>query len=86
MADHLATAAGVVVDAPVGGLDRQPARRRPGDDRVEAPAFVIDLDDVARLDALEPHWMSNSSRNAGATRTAGAGGLAGPACDAPPVG
>ena len=31
--------------------------------RVEAPAFVIDLDDVARLDALEPHVDRNSSRN-----------------------
>ena len=26
---------------------------------MEASAFVIDLDDVSRLDALEPHWTCN---------------------------
>ena len=44
-----------MVDAPVGGLERQPTGRRPGDHGVEAPTFVVDLDDVARLDALDPH-------------------------------
>src|ERR1700685_627690 len=59
MADDLAAATGVVVDAPVGGLDRQPTRRRSSHHGVEAPPGVIDLDDVARLDALQPHWTCN---------------------------
>ncbi len=59
MADDLAAATGVVVDAPVGGLDRQPTGCRSPHHGVEAPAPVIDLDDVSRLDALEPHWTCN---------------------------
>jgi hypothetical protein len=62
MADDLAAAAAVVVDASIGRLQRQTSGSRTGDDRMEAPAVVIDLDDVPRLDALEPHAAPNSSR------------------------
>jgi hypothetical protein len=62
MADDLAAATAVVVDASIGGLKGQAARRGTGDERVEAPAFVVDLDYVACLYALEPHSVENSSR------------------------
>jgi hypothetical protein len=52
MSHHLATAARVVVDAPIDRFKRQTAGSQPRDDRVEAPPFVIDLDDVPDLDAL----------------------------------
>jgi hypothetical protein len=52
MAHHLAAAARVVVDAPIGRLERQTARSRARDDGMEAPSIVIDLDDVTGLDAL----------------------------------
>jgi hypothetical protein len=52
MADDLAAAAPVAVDALIGRLERQTARSRARDDGVEAPPFVVDLDDVPRLDAL----------------------------------
>jgi hypothetical protein len=35
---------------------------------VKAPAAVVDLDDVAHLDALEPHCRAKSSMNLDATR------------------
>jgi predicted RNA-binding protein with PIN domain len=44
-----------VVDTPVCRLDRQAAGGGAGDERVEAPTTEINLDDVAILDALEPH-------------------------------
>jgi predicted RNA-binding protein with PIN domain len=59
-----------MVDAPVCRLDRQAAGGGAGDERVEAPTTEIDLDDVAILDALEPHRGKNSSRNAAARRAA----------------
>jgi hypothetical protein len=65
MSDDLSATAAVVVDPSIGGLQRQSSRGRPGYDRVEAPTFVIDLDDVAGLDAFEAHWTANSSRCAG---------------------
>jgi hypothetical protein len=52
MAHHLAAAARVVVDAPIGRLERQTARSRARDDGMEAPSIVVDLDDVTGLDAL----------------------------------
>jgi hypothetical protein len=61
MAYDLAAAAGVVVDASIGRLQSQASWCGTGDDRVEAAAFVVDLDDVPCLDALEPH-AGNSSR------------------------
>ncbi|MCW3029182.1 MAG: hypothetical protein JWN81_2393, partial [Solirubrobacterales bacterium] len=62
MADDLAAATAVVVDASIGRLQGQTAGGGTGDERVEAPAVVVDLDDVACLDALEPHSAENSSR------------------------
>jgi hypothetical protein len=62
MADDLAAATGVVVDTAIGGLQGQTAWSGTGHERVEAPTFVVDLDDVACLYALEPHSMENSSR------------------------
>jgi predicted RNA-binding protein with PIN domain len=55
VSDDLAATAAVVVDAPIGRLDRQSTRRAAGHDGVKAPAFVVDLDDVSGVDALEPH-------------------------------
>jgi hypothetical protein len=65
MSDDLSASAAVVVDPPIGGLQRQPPRGRPGYDRVETSAFVVNLDDVPGLDAFETHWTVNSSRCAG---------------------
>ena len=62
MADDLAAAAAVVVDASIGWLQGEAPGRGAGDERVEAPAVVVDLDDVTGLDALEPHAAENSSR------------------------
>jgi hypothetical protein len=42
-------------DAPVKPLDREPAGGVAVDERVEAPAEPVDLDDVADLDAFDPH-------------------------------
>jgi hypothetical protein len=55
MADDLVAAAAVVVDAPVERLQQQPSCRRAGDERMEAPAKPVDLDDVADLDPFESH-------------------------------
>jgi hypothetical protein len=52
MTDDLAAATRVVVDAAIGGLHCQTPGRRAGHDRVKAPPLVVDLDDVARLNAL----------------------------------
>jgi len=52
MANDLAASTPVVVDAPIGRLERQAARSRAGDDGVEAPPVVVDLNDVPGLDAL----------------------------------
>src|SRR5438270_1748180 len=60
--DHLAAAATVEVDSPIGRLDREASRRRTRHHRVKAPAFAVDLDDVAWLDALESHCRTHSSR------------------------
>jgi hypothetical protein len=62
MADDLAAATAVVVDASIGRLQGQATGNGTGDEGVEAPAVVVDLDDVACLDALEPHLAENSSR------------------------
>jgi predicted RNA-binding protein with PIN domain len=51
----LATAAAVEVDPSVRRLQRQASRRWPGHDSVEAPPFVIDLDDVPGVDAFKSH-------------------------------
>ena len=45
----------VAVHAAVCGLRRGTARGRACNERVEAPAFVVDLHNVAGLDPLEPH-------------------------------
>lgn len=58
MADDLAAATGVVVDAAIGGPDRQPICGAAGHHGVEAPAFVVYLDDVSCVDALQPHAPS----------------------------
>jgi hypothetical protein len=55
MRPHLVRPAGSVGDAAVKRLDRQPALRVPADQRVEAPAEPIYLDDVTRPDSLESH-------------------------------
>ncbi len=55
MPDDLTAASSVVVHAAVRRLQRETARRRACNERVKAPAFVIDLDNVAGLDPLEPH-------------------------------
>jgi hypothetical protein len=49
MSHHLATAARVVIDAPIDRFKRQTAGGRPRDHRVEPSPFVIDLDDVPDL-------------------------------------
>jgi predicted RNA-binding protein with PIN domain len=59
VADDLSAAACVEVHAPIDWLNRKPSRRGSGDDGVEAPAFVVDLHDVPRLDAFEPHRWCN---------------------------
>ena len=55
MPDDLSTATRVVVDATVGGLNRETSRGASGHDRVESPAFTVDLDDVSGVDALQAH-------------------------------
>jgi hypothetical protein len=52
---HFVRPARSVGHAAVKRLYRQPALRAPADQRVEASAEPIDLDDVARLDSLESH-------------------------------
>jgi hypothetical protein len=59
MRPHLVRPARSVRDSAVKRLDRQPAFRALADQRVEAPAEPIDLDDVARADCLESHrWQA----------------------------
>jgi hypothetical protein len=55
MSHDLTTATPVVVHATVRRLQRETARGRACNDRVEASAFAIDLHNVAGLDPLEPH-------------------------------
>src|SRR3984885_462370 len=55
MPDDLTTATRVVVDATVGGLDREASGRASGHHRVESPPFAVDLDDVSGVDALQAH-------------------------------
>jgi hypothetical protein len=55
MPHDLAATTAVVVHATVCGLQRETARGRACNERVEAPAFVVDLHNVAGLDPLEPH-------------------------------
>src|SRR5580658_10630045 len=64
VADHLAAARVVVVDAPVERLQRQAAGGRAVDDRVEATPAAVDLDDVARVDAFESHQPGTPARRA----------------------
>jgi len=55
MGPHFMRAARSVGDAAVKRLDRQPAFRALADQRVEAPAAPVHLDDVACPDSLESH-------------------------------
>jgi hypothetical protein len=59
MRPHFVRPAGSVGDAAVKRLYRQPAFRALTDQRVEAPAEPVDLDDVACSDSLESHrWQA----------------------------
>ena len=74
VADHLAAAAAVVVDAAIERRDREAAGGRGRDDCVEAPAVVVDLDDVSGLDALEPHVCPTPARFTRERESAGGAG------------
>jgi hypothetical protein len=78
VADDLAAAAAVVVDASVGGLQGEAAGSRPCDDGVEAPAVVVDFDDVACLYALEPHAREVQQNPAGRVSSLPDAGATGP--------
>jgi hypothetical protein len=53
--DDVLRSAAPVADAPVKRLDREAAGRIAGDERVEPTAEAVNLDDVADVNALEPH-------------------------------
>jgi hypothetical protein len=55
MPHNLMAATAVVVYPAVRRLQRETTRGGAGNDRVEAPAFVIDLHNVAGLNPLESH-------------------------------
>jgi hypothetical protein len=65
MRDDVVSPAASVRDAPVKRLDRQPAGRVAGDERVEAASEAINLDDVPDLNALEPHPHEGYGRGHG---------------------
>src|SRR5664280_1884135 len=56
------SAAAVVADAAVQWRKGQSTGSRCRDDRVKAPPAPVDLDDVARLNALEPHARLTPAR------------------------
>jgi hypothetical protein len=56
MPNHLTRATTEVVHPPIQRLQRQPGRRRPGHERMKAPARAMgDLDDIPTIDALKAH-------------------------------
>jgi predicted RNA-binding protein with PIN domain len=59
MPHDFATAAAVVADPTIQRREREPARRRAGDERMKAPAASIDLDDVSRVDPLQSHCRAH---------------------------
>ena len=78
-----------LADSSVQRLNRETTVRVAGDERMEAPAEPVDLDDVSDLDALEPQRAEVTSRfNAERPRVAdqvravrGRGGLRTPALE-----
>ncbi len=73
MPNHLTRAAAVVVHPPIQWLQREPARRWPGHERVKPPSRAMgDLDDVPAVDALKahphgpPHRADRTPRSRGA--------------------
>jgi hypothetical protein len=62
---HLVRPARSIRHAAVKRLYRQTALRAPADQRVEAPAEPVDLDDIARPDSLESH-VAKRTRDPGA--------------------
>jgi hypothetical protein len=69
MRPHLVRAARSVGDTAVKRLYRQPAFRALADQRVEAPAEPVDLDDVASPDSLDSH-VAKRTREPGASPVA----------------